>query len=168
MTIFINTVIGQQTASIKYTNSLDETQGILLEYEDLMTKSVFLTYGLGVRKSQLPKWEYFTGFDIGYRLYFDNYQPDIRLGFGYARGYYKTEIIILDKPQERLTERDLHLTTSMKLRWLNWDFSERFQLPIRLTSSIGLQYQFLLDGGYPNQNTNRWNTIFETGIGYRF
>lgn len=84
MTIFMNTVVGQQTGSISYTNTSEETKGVILEYEDLLTKNIFFTYGLGLRKYQIPKWEFYTGFDIGYRLYFNNYQPDLRLGFGYT------------------------------------------------------------------------------------
>lgn len=167
MTVFMNTVTGQQTTSISYTNTLEETQGVLLEYEDLLTKNIFFTYGLEVRRFQLPKWEFYTGFDIGYRLYFDNYQPDLRIGFGYTRTYYQIEKLVLDKSHEFLNERALSQTTFIKLRWLSWDFQKRFQLPIRVTSSVGLQFHFLLDGGYGNLN-NRWDTTFETGIGYRF
>lgn len=73
-----------------------------------------------------------------------------------------------DKSEQPLNERALSQISFIKFRWLNWDFQERFKLPIPITSSVGLQYHFRLDGGYGNENNNRWDTTFETGIGYRF
>jgi len=168
MSIFINHLFAQQTASIKYTHTIDGVQGILLEYEDLVTDHLFLTYGIGARKYQFPRWEYLTTFDVGYRLFFSNYQPDLRIGVGYIRGYQNVNDLNPDKPDSYLAGDDLQLTTSVKLRWLNWDFYERFQLPFRWTASVGLQYQFPMNSGYNYQNRNRWETTFETGIGYRF
>jgi len=164
--IFGQITKGTESITASFRSTHDSHLGGLISYENFWNEHMFYNYSVGASESHNYKWEYLVDFDMGYRFKLNNYQPDIRFGFGYLFGKYKEDILDTKNGSSNTDELQASITTTLKLGLFNWNFPDMQNFPFRVFTNIGVQYQFPTNRFYDRRNEASWHLLMETGLGY--